>query len=79
VFWSAFDVSPSAFRRNACLRAPARSRHENDNWLFGMLSAGVGNALRDFQLWSQLVPAILGTIVLIALFNANLQRHLSVE
>lgn len=44
-----------------------------------MLSAGVGNALRDFQLWSQLVPAILGTIVLIALFNANLQRHLSVE
>jgi hypothetical protein len=68
--------SPQNF---SSLRAPARSRRENDKWLFGMLSAGVGNALLDFQPWSQLLAAILATIVLIPLFNADLQRHLSLE
>lgn len=34
---------------------------------FAMMSAGVGNVFRDWQPWSQVVPSLLGVLVLIAL------------
>jgi hypothetical protein len=34
---------------------------------FAMLSAGAGNLLRDLQPWSQILPSVIGTVVLVVL------------
>lgn len=42
---------------------------------FAMMSAGVGNVLRDFQPWSQVGPSVLGVAAMIALAGAYLMRR----
>jgi hypothetical protein len=41
---------------------------------FAMMSAGVGNVLRDLQPWSQIGPSILGVVVMLVLAGAYLSR-----
>jgi hypothetical protein len=45
------------------------------NVYFGMLSAGIGNTMRDFQPWSQLLPTALGLFVVIGLVLAHLRKR----
>jgi hypothetical protein len=44
------------------------------NVYFGMLSAGLGNTLREFQPWSQLLPTALGLLVVAALVLTHMRR-----
>ncbi|BDU20933.1 hypothetical protein [Dyella sp. GSA-30] len=41
---------------------------------FAMLSAGAGNLLRGLQPWSQILPSVVGTLVLIALAVRYIRR-----
>lgn len=71
----AYDLSRHAWR-DAWLRHARALDHgvKMTNVYFGMLAAGVGNSLRDFQPWSQLLPTALGVFVLMALIASYLRR-----
>jgi hypothetical protein len=71
----AYDLSRH-FWRDAWLQHVRPFDHgvKMGNVYFAMLSAGVGNTLRDFQPWSQLVPTAVGLVVVIALVVAHRAR-----
>lgn len=71
----AYDLSRH-FWRAAWLRHARPLDHgvKMTNVYFGMLAAGVGNTLRDFQPWSQLLPTMLGIPVLAIVVASYLRR-----
>jgi hypothetical protein len=72
----AYDLSRYAWR-DTWLRHVRPFDHgvKMTNVYFGMLSAGVGNTLRELQPWSQLAPTALGLVVVTALVGAHLRRR----
>jgi uncharacterized membrane protein len=71
-----YDVSRYAWAD--CWRTHVRSFDHGvkmANVYFGMASAALGNSLRDWQPWSQVLPTFLGVGVVVALVLAHLKRR----
>ncbi len=71
-----YDLSRH-FWRNAWLKHARSLDHglKMTGAYFAMMSAGVGNVLRDFQPWSQVGPSMLGVFVMIGFTIAYFSRR----
>lgn len=70
-----YDLSRNFWRRAWLIHVrPLDHGLKMNGAYFAMLSAGVGNVLRDLQPWSQVGPSAIGTLVMIALLVSYV-RH----